>query len=119
MRIQKFYLIILLIAIRNVFTCLAYADDYKMPEWMPKVLGMQYNEIYQYMPDFHSPYEGPNSLTTHNNKGHGSTQIYGLYLGSQVTPKFQIYLDTEMAQGHGISNASGLGAYTNGDVIRQ
>ncbi|MGO9137525.1 MAG: carbohydrate porin [Syntrophales bacterium] len=90
-----------------------------LPEWMPKVLGMQFNEIYQYMPDFHSPYSGPNSLTTDNNKGHGSTQIYGLYLGSQVTPKFQIYLDTEMAQGHGISNASGLGAYTNGDVIRQ
>jgi hypothetical protein len=119
MRIQKFYLIILLIAIRNVFTCLAYADDYKMPEWMPKVLGMQYNEIYQNMPDFHSSYEGPNSLTTDNNKGHGSTQIYGLYLGSQITSSLQVYLDIEMAQGNGISNAVGLGAYTNGDVIRQ
>lgn len=44
-----------------------------LPEWMPKVLGIQFSEIYQYMPDFHSPYSGPNSLTTDNNKGHGST----------------------------------------------
>jgi hypothetical protein len=67
MRIQKFYLTILLIAILNVFACMAYADDYKMSEWMPKVPTIQYNEIYQNMPDFHSPYEGPNSLTTDNN----------------------------------------------------
>ena len=119
MRRQNFYLIILLAAILNVFACLAYADDLKIPEWMPKVLGMQYNEIYQNMPDFHSPYEGPNSLTTDNNKGHGSSQIYGLYLGSQITSSLQVYLDIEMAQGNGISNAVGLGDYTNGDVIRQ
>ncbi|MGA3209181.1 MAG: carbohydrate porin [Syntrophales bacterium] len=90
-----------------------------LPEWMPKVLGMQFNEIYQYMPDFHSPYSGPNSLTTDNNKGHGSTQIYGLYLGSQISSSLQAYFDIEMAQGSGISNAAGLGGYTNGDVIRQ
>ena len=90
-----------------------------LPEWFPKVLGMQYNEIFQHMPDFHSPYSGPNSLTTDNNKGHGSTQIYGLYLGSQITSSIQVYLDAEMAQGSGISNAVGLGGYTNGDVIRQ
>ncbi len=119
MRIRNFYLIILLIAILNVFACLAYADDYKIPDWMPKVLGMQFNEIYQNMPDFHSPYEGPNSLTTDNNKGHGSTQIYGLYLGSGITSSLQVYLDIEMAQGNGISNAVGLGAYTNGDVSRE
>ncbi|MFZ1981732.1 MAG: hypothetical protein WAU61_10530 [Smithella sp.] len=119
MRRQNFYLIILLAAILNVFACLAYADDLKIPEWMPKVLGMQYNEIYQNMPDFHSPYEGPNSLTTDNNKDHGSSQIYGLYLGSQITSSLQVYLDIEMAQGNGISNAVGLGDYTNGDVIRQ
>ena len=92
MRIRNFYLIILLIAILNVFACLAYADDYKIPDWMPKVLGMQFNEIYQNMPDFHSPYEGPNSLTTDNNKGHGSTQIYGLYLGSGLPHHFRYTL---------------------------
>jgi len=119
MRTPNFYLTIMFIAILNVFACFAYADDSKMPEWMPKVLGMQYNEICQNMPDFHSPYEGPNSLTTDNNKGHGSSQIYRLYLGSQITSSLQVYLDIEMAQGNGISNAVGLGAYTNGDVIRQ
>jgi len=119
MKMSKFYRIILIAAILNVFACLAYADDFKMPEWVPKVLGMQYNEIYQNMPDFHSPYQGPNSFTTNNNEGHGSTQIYGLYIGSQITQFLQLYLDVEMARGYGISNAVGLGAYTNGDVIRE
>jgi high affinity Mn2+ porin len=119
MRIPKFSLAILLAAMLNMSTCLAYADDFKMPEWTPKVLGMQFNEIGQNMPDFHSPYSGSNSLTTDNNKGHGSSQIYGLYLGSQITSWLQAYLDVEMAQGSGICNAVGLGGYTNGDVIRQ
>ena len=57
MRTPNFYLTIMFIAILNVFACFAYADDSKMPEWMPKVLGMQYNEICQNMPDFHSPYK--------------------------------------------------------------
>ena len=70
-------------------------------------------------PTFTVPIEGPNSLTTDNNKGHGSSQIYGLYLGSQITSSLQVYLDIEMAQGNGISNAVGLGDYTNGDMIRQ
>src|SRR5271157_664974 len=56
-----------------------------LPEWMPKFLGMQFNGVYQYMPDFHSPYEGPNSLSFREGRNKDFTQTYGLYLGSQLT----------------------------------
>jgi carbohydrate-selective porin OprB len=54
--------------------------------------------------------------------GHGDgvlSETYGLYLGSQVTSRFQLYADVEMARGSGIKGAVGLGGYTNGEVIRQ
>lgn len=90
-----------------------------LPAWFPKVLGMQFNGIYQNLPSFTSPYEGPNSFRTADGKGHAFSTIYGVYLGSQIMPNLQAYLDIEMAQGDGISGATGLGGYTNGDVIRQ
>jgi high affinity Mn2+ porin len=88
------------------------------PSWMPKLLGMQFNGIYQNVPGFHSPYEGAHSFTTADGEGHNLTHIYGVYLGSQVLPSLQAYVDIEMAKGSGISKGQGLGGYTDGDVIR-
>lgn len=88
------------------------------PSWMPKVLGMQFNGVYQNVSDFHSPYQGPNSFTTTDGKGRDFTQVYGVYLGSQLTPGLQTYLDLEYFMGNGVSNGVGLGGYINGDVIR-
>ena len=96
----------------------AYAEEAATPEWIPKLLGMQFNGVYQYMPDFHSPYQGPNSLSFQNGLGHGFTQTYGLYLGSQLSTRLQLYLDGEWFRGSGISNGIGLAGYTNGDVVR-
>jgi high affinity Mn2+ porin len=86
--------------------------------WIPKLLGIQATGIYQYMPTFHSPYEGEKSLTYDNGLGRQLTQTYGIYFGSQLTRSLQAYLDVEMFVGNGISNGLGLGGYTNGDVIR-
>ena len=89
------------------------------PFWFPKLLGLQFNAIYQYLPYFSSPYAGPHSFMAGDDLSHKLTHIYGIYLGSQITPSAQIYFDIEMARGSGISNAIGLGGITNGDVIRQ
>lgn len=97
----------------------AYADSNDQPYWFPKLLGMQFNAIYQYLPSFDSPYAGLRSLRSGDDLSHKLSQIYGIYLGSQITPSAQIYLDIEMARGSGISNSTGLGGITNGDVIRQ
>ncbi|HYA87311.1 MAG TPA: hypothetical protein VEI57_09645, partial [Nitrospirota bacterium] len=95
-----------------------YAEFPSIPEWIPKFLGAQFNGVYQYMPDFHSPYEGPNSLSFQENRGKDFTQTYGLYLGSQLASRLQAYLDVEWFRGNGISDGVGLGGYVNGDVIR-
>lgn len=84
--------------------------------WFPKLLELQFNGVYQAMPHFHSPYEGPNSLSY---RRHGSdfTHTYGIHLGSQLASHLQAYVDTEMFQGNGIGDGTGLGGYVNGDVI--
>jgi high affinity Mn2+ porin len=103
-----------------IATCIAaFAETAPEPAWAPQLLGMQATIIYQNMPAFSSPYEGPNSLTFENGEGHGHTETYGVYLGSQIVPSLQAYLDIEQARGNGISRAVGLGGITDGDVIRQ
>lgn len=87
------------------------------PAWWPQVLGGQVTVIDQRVLPFHSPYADVNSF-----KANGDEQIshsYGFYLGAQITPSLQAYLDTEMIRGAGISRATGLGGFTNGEVIRQ
>ena len=90
----------------------------QQPAWMPKILGMQFNGVYQNVPGFRSPYEGDHSFKTDGGLGHNLTHIYGVYLGSQVLATLQAYVDIEMAKGSGVSKGQGLGGYTNGDVIR-
>src|SRR5262249_40054601 len=88
----------------------------KLPYWFPRILGAQATIIDQGVLPFHSPYRDANSF-----KANGDNQIsqtYGLYLGSQPTRRLHFYFDVEMFKGAGISNATGLGGLTNGDVIR-
>ena len=116
--LKRLFLVILIATSIGAIALPSYADDSSTPDWMPKLLGGQFNGVYQKMPDFHSPYEGPNSLSFQNGKGQDFTQTYGLYLGSQITPRLQTYLDIEWFRGDGVSNGVGLGGYVNGDVIR-
>ena len=84
----------------------------------PRLLGLQFNGVYQYMPPFHSPYQGGHSLSFLNGEGQDTTSTYGVYLGSQLARNLQLYVDVELFQGNGISNGIGLAGYVNGDVIR-
>jgi high affinity Mn2+ porin len=110
------FAITLLIAV----TCnTASAETAPEPAWAPQLLGLQATIIYQNMPPFRSPYGGPNSLTFDHGLGQGHTETYGVYLGSQIAPTLQTYLDIEEERGDGISRAVGLGGITDGDVIRE
>ncbi|HAM50525.1 MAG TPA: hypothetical protein DCP92_07430, partial [Nitrospiraceae bacterium] len=42
----------------------------QLPLWFPKVLGLQFNGVYQNVPGFHSPYVGEHSFTTAGGEGH-------------------------------------------------
>lgn len=95
---------------------LAFAAD-EMPSWMPQLLGAQATGILQHLSSFNADYSGPMSLDAKG--GEGFTHTYGVYFGSAILPTLQLYADAEMARGRGVSNATGLGGITNGDVIRQ
>ena len=93
-------------------------DGTNKPTWLPQLLGMQFNAVYQNTPGFRSPYTGPNSLVFDHSFKQQVTDTYGVYLGSQITRSLQAYMDVEMFRGAGLSGGYGLGAYTNADVIR-
>jgi hypothetical protein len=87
------------------------------PRPLARFLGAQTTFIGHNLPGFYAAYSGQMSLTAHSDKQ--LSQSYGVYSGSCVVPHLEVYLDAEMVRGSGISHASGLGAVTNGDVLRQ
>lgn len=92
----------------------AYADN--APLFIPQWLGAQYTFVDQNQSRVHSPYSGPLSL-----KADGSTarsHTFGAYFGVALPWHLQYYWDVEMFKGEGVSNATGLGGLTNGDIIR-
>ncbi len=89
-----------------------------LPRWFPEVLGAQAEYVLQGALPFHSPYSGPNSFSDVAGNREDLTQVYGVYLGSQLAPGLQLYVDTEMFKGDGLSGGSGLAGYVNGDVLR-
>jgi len=71
----------------------------------------------QHLFAFPSPYSGPNSLLSRNETE--LTNTYTLYLGARPTPQLEVYVNPELALGHGVSNGLGLAGYSNGDLIGQ
>jgi len=76
----------------------------------------QMNFIEQWHPEFHSPYQGPQSLLPEAE--HAGSRVLTLFLGWQFTRDTEILVDAESAGGRGISNAFGLAGFTNLDVVR-
>ncbi len=70
----------------------------------------------QWHPSFPAKYSGPNSL--HSAAENATSKVYTLYLGYELSPTTEIFLDVESAGGRGISNAFGLAGFTNLDVVR-
>jgi high affinity Mn2+ porin len=83
----------------------------------PALLGAQYTFVLQHQSALHSPYEGPLSLDPDGDTQ--PTHTIGLYTGWAPIYWAQLYFDTEKFMGAGVSNATGLGGLTNGDVVRE
>ncbi len=94
------------------------ANSAPLPSWVPHLLGAQANYVLQGALPFHSPYSGPNSFSDVGGNREDLTQVYGVYLGSQLAPGLQLYIDSEMFKGDGLSKGTGLAGYVNGDVLR-
>lgn len=93
---------------------IAHADD--APLFVPQWLGAQYTFVDQNQSRVHSPYRGPLSLDPNGSTARSHT--FGAYFGVALPWHLQYYFDVEMFKGEGVSNATGLGGLTNGDIIR-
>ncbi|HXA19341.1 MAG TPA: carbohydrate porin [Thermoanaerobaculia bacterium] len=82
----------------------------------PLWIGGQANYILQGHGDFHSPYEGANSL--HAESEHALSHVLTLYTVCRLSKGSELVVDVESAGGRGISDAFGIAGFTNLDVVR-
>jgi high affinity Mn2+ porin len=76
----------------------------------------QVNIITQWHPAFHSPYQGPNSLSPEAQDA--SSRVLTLLTGLRINDKTEFLFDVQETGGHGIGEALGLAGFTNLDVVR-
>lgn len=90
----------------------ALAIDAPEPEMLTVKLQATY--IWQTKPAFPAVYSGVNSLSTAKEKSYSftSTAFLGLRLGAAT----ELYLNPELVQGVPLSNLTGLGGLTNGEL---
>ena len=76
----------------------------------------QANFISQWHPAFHSPYQGPNSLSPEAQDA--TSRVLTLLTGVEVSRNTEFLCDVQETGGHGIGEALGLAGFTNLDVVR-
>ncbi|MBI3403567.1 MAG: carbohydrate porin [Acidobacteria bacterium] len=76
----------------------------------------QANFIFQWHPAFQSPYQGENSLRGESESA--LSRVLTLYLGARIGRDTEILFDVEAIGGRGLSEALGVGGFTNLDVVR-
>jgi len=76
----------------------------------------QLNIISQWHPAFHSPYQGPHSLSPQAQDA--TSRVVTVYTGLRLTSTTEFLCDAQESGGHGIGEALGLAGATNLDVVR-
>ena len=76
----------------------------------------QDNIIFQYHPSFDAKYSGPHSFRS--TPENATSNIATLYTGVELTSTTEIFMHFEAAAGGGLSDALGLGGFTDLDVVR-
>jgi len=85
-------------------------------QWDRLWLSGQVNIISQWHPGFHSPYQGPNSLSPEAQDA--SSRVLTLFTGLRLSATTEVLSDVQETGGHGIGEALGLAGFTNLDVVR-
>jgi high affinity Mn2+ porin len=76
----------------------------------------QDNIIFQWHPGFGTKYSGPNSFRS--NAEDATSNVATLFTGLQLAGTTEIFMHFEAAAGGGLSDALGLGGFTDLDVVR-
>jgi high affinity Mn2+ porin len=76
----------------------------------------QANFISQWHPAFHSPYQGPNSLSPEAQDA--TSRVLTLFTGLRVSRTTEFLCDVQETGGHGLGEALGIAGFPNLDVVR-
>lgn len=79
-------------------------------------LSGQANFISQWHPTFHSPYQGPNSLSPEAQDA--TSRVLTLYTGLRLGRSTELLCDVQETGGHGLGEALGVAGFMNLDVVR-
>lgn len=79
-------------------------------------LHLQATVIPQYHFNFHAKYTGNNSLRTSENTKVSVTNTY--YIGRRLWRNAAVYFNPEIAGGEGLSRATGIAGFSNGETFR-
>ena len=79
-------------------------------------LHFQQTVVTQHSPGFAAPYSGPNSLRTKEETQTSLTTTF--YLGVKLYRGLKLYVNPEIAGGAGISRATGIAGFSNGETFR-
>jgi high affinity Mn2+ porin len=69
----------------------------------------------QYVPPFHAPYAGPNSLTPNQGR---ETWDATAYLGMRLWSGAELWINPEIDQGFGLSDTLGVAGFTSGEAYK-
>ena len=86
------------------------------PEWDRLWLSGQANFISQYHPNFHSPYQGKNSLSPQAQNA--TSRVLTLFTGLRLTGTTEFLCDVQETGGNGLGQALGVAGFFNLDVVR-
>jgi high affinity Mn2+ porin len=79
------------------------------------VLHGQVTYVQQYVPQFRSPYGGPNSLIPNQGRETSDTTFY---IGARLWGGAEFWVNPEIDQGFGISNTLGVAGFTSGEAYK-
>jgi high affinity Mn2+ porin len=85
-------------------------------EWDRIWLSGQANFISQWHPQFHSPYQGKNSLSPEAQDA--TSRVLTLFTGLRLTDTTEFLCDIQETGGHGLGEALGVAGFFNLDVVR-
>lgn len=89
------------------------AETVETENWNAK---FQSTYVWQRKPSFSAAYSGPNSLSTDKERSYSFTAT--AFLGWRPWTGGELYFNPEAAQGVPLSNLTGLGGLTNGEMAR-
>ena len=92
------------------------AQEKKTDSIIPYSFHFQQTLVTQWHPDFSAKYSGVNSFRTHENGAASITST--IYAGIRPWKNLELYVNPELAGGAGLSHATGIAGFPNGETFR-